>query len=225
MNLLAIDTTTQTGSIALLEEEKIISEKILDLQVTQVEKLLPAVALLFRETGWDFERLEGLAVSIGPGSFTGLRIGLATMKAFAQVHNLPLIGVSSLEALAHNAHESKKPVAAVLDAKRKEVYAAVYQFSDGHIDKILLKEQAIAPDLLCNTLKKFGPPLIVGHGGKEMQIRAGWVGRLALDRLKRGEGRDWRRLTPNYLRPSDAKVGVGPLWQGGGGRGPTPEIK
>lgn len=220
MKILAVDTTTQTGSVALLDGEKVVAETILDIQVTHAEKLLPGLDDLFKKEGWSFDQLQGLAVSLGPGSFTGLRIGLATMKAFAQSLNLPLVGVSSLEALAYNAHESQKPVAAILDAKRKEVYAGIYQFSHGHISKILLEEQAIAPDLLCNTLKKIGPSLLIGDGAaalkelfpgefgekEKMQIRAGWVGRLALAKIKRGEGEDWRNLVPNYLRSSDAEI-------------------
>ncbi len=202
MNILAIDTSSPVGSIALLQNETVVAEERLDIRVTHAEKLLPGIAALMEKAGWNFSNLHGLALSIGPGSFTGLRIGLATMKGFAQARDLPLVGVSSLEALAYNENRSKKPVAAFLDARRNEVYAAIYQFSDGQIEKVLLKEQAMKPELFSKTAKEIGAAVV---SGETMPIQARWIGKLALPRLKRGEGKDWKNLVPNYLRRSDAE--------------------
>ncbi len=201
MKILAVDTSTKIGSIALLDGANVISEMALNIEVTHSEKLLPAIEKIFAKVGWDFSELEGLAVAIGPGSFTGLRIGLATMKGFAQAQKLPLVGVSSLMALATSASTSDKPVVAVLKAGRGEVYASAVLFKDGILNKIILEEQAINPELLRKTLTSYEPCLTVG----EEQIKARSVGILGLEKLKRGEGKNWAGLVPNYLRKSDAE--------------------
>ena len=195
MKILAIDTSTKMGSIALTDGETHVRELLLNIEITHAEKLLPAIQKILQEAKWDFSMIEGLSLAIGPGSFTGLRIGLATMKGFAQALNLPLVGVSSLMALAYNGSESEEPVVAVLEAGRGEVYAYAATFKDRKIDKIILEEQAIKSDLLSKTL-----------GNYQRQIHARWVGVLGYRKLKRGEGKDWRLLTPNYLRKSDAEI-------------------
>ena len=202
MKILAIDTSTKRGSIALAEGDRCVSEKIFNAEVTHTENLLPAIDAIFKQAGWRLADLNGLGMTIGPGSFTGLRIGLATMKAFARVHHLPLVGVSSLLALATSECLSDLPVAAIMDAKRGEVYAAVYAFSKGDVSKILLKEQAIKPEALSNALKSIGDCRLPG----EDQLRASCVAKLAYTSLKKGEGKNWTSLTPNYLRLSDAEI-------------------
>jgi len=201
MKILAVDTSTKIGSIALLDGANVISETALNIEVTHSEKLLPAIEKIFAETGWDFSKLEGLAVAIGPGSFTGLRIGLATMKGFAQAQNIPLVGISSLMALAYSASTNNKPIMAILKAGRGEVYATAVLFKDGILSKIIIEEQAINPELLTKTLTQYEPYLTVG----EEQIKARSVGILGLEKLKRGEGKNWAGLVPNYLRKSDAE--------------------
>jgi len=217
MKVLAFDTSTKKGSVALTDGEKLIAECQQDLDIRHTEQLLPSIDKILNENSWKIGDIEGIAVSIGPGSFTGLRIGLATAKAFAGANNIPLIGVSSLEALACNAQPSEYPVVAILDARRKEVFASLVK---------VLDEQAISPENLCDTLKKLGPLTLVGDGaifykdifqeklGKQahflpddqMNIHARWIAHLALPKLKNGEGSDWEGLSPNYLRLSDAEL-------------------
>ena len=244
MKILAVDTSTRMGSIALADSEQLVAQIQLNLETTHTEKLLPAMDAVLRQTSWDLSHLNGLAIAIGPGSFTGLRVGLATLKGFAAAHHLPLVGISTLEALAHNGALSDLPVAAILDAKRGEVYAGIYQFAwskrhprengDPGIPAsagmtnctILMKETAIAPILLCNTLKELGPCWLIGDGAlhyqkifqetlKEnaffppeplMRLQAKWIAWLALPRLQKGEGKNWASLAPNYLRLSDAET-------------------
>ncbi len=225
MKILALDSSTRIGSVALAEAEQLIAQTELDVDVTHTEKLLPAVEEILKKTGWELENIEGFAVAIGPGSFTGLRVGLATMKGFALSHNRPLVGISSLEALAMNGVMSDIPVAALLDAKRGEVYAAVYQFERGIIKEILFKEQAIKPEFLSHFLKKLGPSWLIGDGAlayreffeknlkgqtffpphSMMRLQSKWIAWLALPKLQKGEGKNWASLTPNYLRLSDAE--------------------
>lgn len=221
MKILAVDTSTKMGSVALTKDEELIAQIQLNVETTHTERLLPAIENLFGQTGLKLQEVEGLAVAIGPGSFTGLRIGLATMKGFAQAQNLPLVGVSSLQTLACNALASDRPVVACLDAYRGEVYAAAYKNM-----KIIIEEQPIKPDILCNTLKDIGSCWLVGDGalryrqifedtlGEQasfappllMHPEAKWAAWLAAPRLQKGEGKDWEGLTPNYLRKSDAEL-------------------
>lgn len=220
MKVLAVDTSTKMGSAALTEDDRLIAQIQLNVEVTHTERLLPAIQILLEQAGWNLENLEGLALAIGPGSFTGLRVGLATMKGFAQAQNLPLVGVSSLLALACNGSAGDQPVLACLDAHRGEVYAAAYLKMEN-----VLEEQSIKPDLLCKPLKKIGPCWLIGDGvvryrqifedqlgeaarfAPELLMRpeAKWVAWLAAPDLRRGEGRNWQGLVPNYLRPSDAE--------------------
>ena len=229
MKLLAIDTATRIGSIALVAGDELVQENRFHAEVTHTEQLLPAIDAILKQVGWKLSQLNGLALAIGPGSFMGLRIGLATVKGFAQVHSLPIVGVSSLLALAHNGLLSEEPVVALLDAKRREVYAAVYEFQKGKLKKIRLKERAINPEILCKTLKKIGPCWLLGEGalvyrslfeealGKNaffpppslMTLQARWIAWTAVPLLKKGEGKNWASLTPNYLRVSDAELQKG----------------
>ncbi|MDO8494265.1 MAG: tRNA (adenosine(37)-N6)-threonylcarbamoyltransferase complex dimerization subunit type 1 TsaB, partial [Deltaproteobacteria bacterium] len=205
MKILAFDTTTRQGSVALAEDDLLIAEEVENFEITHTERLLPSIDRMLRKAGWQFSDVEGLAVSIGPGSFTGLRIGLAAAKAFALANQIPLVGVSSLLALACNALPTEKPIVPILDAKRGEVYAAVYVLTE--IASLTLAmtvpEQAIAPEKLEEILKQF-PTAIRVEEGAENRIHSGTIAKLALPRLKNGEGREWAYLTPNYLRLSDA---------------------
>lgn len=225
MKILAVDTSTKMGSIALSDNENLLAEMQLNVEATHTEKLLPAIETLLHQTGCDLSKVEGLAVSIGPGSFTGLRIGLATMKGFAQARQIPLVGVSSLLALAHNGLTSDQPVVAMIDAHRQEVYAAGYLFKNRSIENII-EEQAVKPDILCKKLAKLGACWLIGDGAIRysqifqehlgskvhfpptplMRLQAKWVGYLGWQSLKKEEGKDWTRLTPNYLRKSDAQI-------------------
>ncbi|OGQ04243.1 MAG: tRNA (adenosine(37)-N6)-threonylcarbamoyltransferase complex dimerization subunit type 1 TsaB [Deltaproteobacteria bacterium RIFCSPLOWO2_12_FULL_44_12] len=226
MKILSLDTATRMGSIALVDEDQLLGEIQFNTEITHTERLLPGIENLLQKTGCHLKDLDGLACTIGPGSFTGLRIGLATLKGFAQVYKLPIVGVSSLLTLAHNGILSELPIVSLLDAKRGEVYAAAYQFKQGILKETLIPEQAVKPEILCDTLSKLGPCWLLGDGAyvyRElftdrlqsnviyppeflMRIHAKWIAWLALPRFKKGEGKDWQRLTPNYLRPSDAEL-------------------
>ena len=226
MKILAVDTSTKMGSVALTEDENLIAQIQLNVEVTHTERLLPAIENLFNQTGLKLEQMEGLALAIGPGSFTGLRVGLATMKGFAQALALPLVGVSSLLALACNGLMSDKPVAACLDAHRGEVYSTIVRWYDSTMVQKIIEEQVVKPEILCDRLKDIGTCWLIGDGAIHyrqlfkdklgetalfapeplMRLEAKWVAWLAHPRLNKGEGRDWEALTPNYLRASDAEL-------------------
>ncbi|MEK7828599.1 MAG: tRNA (adenosine(37)-N6)-threonylcarbamoyltransferase complex dimerization subunit type 1 TsaB, partial [Deltaproteobacteria bacterium] len=109
MKILAIDTSTASGSIALLDDDQIIAELTTCTQKTHVERLLPLIKILLSSINTKIEDVDGFALTIGPGSFTGLRIGLAAIKGLAWSLNKPVVGVSTLEALAMNIPYSDKP--------------------------------------------------------------------------------------------------------------------
>jgi len=129
--ILALETSGETGGLALYRG-RLLAEVTLSGALTYSRRLLPALDFLLRQLGLDLSGIEALAVSVGPGSFTGLRIGLATAKALALVLKRPLVGVETLAALAAQVPESPLPVCAVLDARRGELYAALYRMVEGY---------------------------------------------------------------------------------------------
>lgn len=126
MLILGIDSSGKTASVALLSDGIILAEYTTNLGLTHSQTLLPMVAEIFARTGLETEALDGIAVSAGPGSFTGLRIGAATAKGIAMAHRIPMVEVSTLEALAYNAAESGAVVRPIMDARRQQVYTAAY---------------------------------------------------------------------------------------------------
>lgn len=128
--ILALDTTTFVSSLALSEEGAAIAELTVQTRVAQSESLLADVDGLLRRVGWTLGDLDGLAVAVGPGSFTGVRIGVTTARTLAWTLGRPLVGCGSLEVLAQNAAGHPGLVVPVLDARKREVYVAAYRTID-----------------------------------------------------------------------------------------------
>lgn len=131
MPVIAIETATMAGSIAVVNEKRVVSELTLNIKATHSERLMAAIDRLLDDTGLTLHDMRGIAVSIGPGSFTGLRIGLGTAKGLSFASGKPLIGVPTLDALALNIPFSRYTVCPILDARKGEVYTALYN-SNGH---------------------------------------------------------------------------------------------
>lgn len=127
MLLLAIDTTTNVCSVALGEKDKLWAEITLNTKKTHSQRLMPAVKNLLRDAGVDKKQLEGLAVAIGPGSFTGIRIGMATVQGLALGLNIPVVGVMTLDALAEGCSFFPGLICPFLDARREQVYTCFYR--------------------------------------------------------------------------------------------------
>ena len=130
MIVLGIETATMTGGVALLNEQRVISEYTLNVKTTHTARLMPALEQILRDSSIDKSQIDGIAVSIGPGSFTGLRIGLATAKGLALGLDVPLVGIPTLDALARNIPFSKHQICTVLDAKKKEIYYSLYRYDE-----------------------------------------------------------------------------------------------
>jgi tRNA threonylcarbamoyladenosine biosynthesis protein TsaB len=224
MKVLGIDTSTSCGSVGLIDDETVISEYLLNLPITHSERLLGAIELISKETRIAIEDLDGWAISVGPGSFTGLRIGVSTVKGLAFATQKPVAGVSTLDALAYQISSTPYLICPILDARKGEVYSAFYRFEgEGHL-KRQSAYQAINPEdlvkkikertiFLGDGLKTYGdylrnslPSLAIFPSISLNVIRASGVAKLGLDLLRKGEHLDLANFTPLYIRPSEAEM-------------------
>ena len=142
MYVLGIETSTKTGSVAVVSDDGVIAQYSLNIEVTHSERLMSTVDRVLKDTGLSMADFGGFAVAIGPGSFTGLRIGLSTIKGLALVTGKPVAAVPTLLALAWNLPYAAFPVCPLLDARKNEVYAALYTF-DGASYSQIMQEAAI----------------------------------------------------------------------------------
>lgn len=143
MLILGIDSSTEIAAIALLDNKKIIGEINLALYRKHSERLLPNIANLFQESNYNINDIDGISVTIGPGSFTGLRIALSTVKGFAQALQIPVVGLSSLEVLAYNYKEVEGLLVPIIDARRERVYTALF---DNYLKKVNFSNKRIWDD-------------------------------------------------------------------------------
>lgn len=158
MLILGIDTSQSLVSLAILSEEKLWAEYSFFSSKTQLKRLIPTLEKVLEDAGLRVRELEGVAISLGPGSFTGLRLGLATAKGLAQGLNIPLVGVPSLDVLACNLLFAQDLICPILDARRKEVYTAIYRskMSDARCQRAEGRRQKAEPHL-----KKLTPDLVI----------------------------------------------------------------
>ena len=164
MKILALDSSATVASVALCEDETLLAEYTLNNGNTHSETLLPMVETLLSHFGITVDDIDLFAVSTGPGSFTGVRIGTATVKGLAFAKNTPCIGVSTLEALAENALVLGGLICPVMNARRSQVYTALFR-SDGQALTRLMDDSALAIAELDNLLAPYGEPVtFVGDG-------------------------------------------------------------
>jgi len=223
MLVLGIETSTTQGGVAIVGEDRVLCEAVLNVEVTHSERLLPAVDRALGEARIGLDALGGIAVSIGPGSFTGLRIGLSTAKGLAYATGLPLIGVPTLEAMAWTVPAARWQVCPVLDARKQEVYAALFRHEADGLRRIA-EDAAMTPETLCRLIRT--RTLFLGDGvepyaslfrerlGDKLLLppvasrgaRPACVAELGRQRLLRGERDACESLIPRYLRPSEAEL-------------------
>ncbi len=223
-----METSTLTGAVALLDEDAVVGECRLNIAVTHSERLLAAVDRLLATARWRLSDVTALAVAVGPGSFTGLRIGVSTVKSLAFATGKPLVGVPTLDAWAWTLPFAVYPVCPILDAKKGEVYAALYRTGAGRPDRIW-EYRALTPEGLAAELSEGGhrPVVFLGDGvvpyapilsrllGADARVAppshrvpsAVTVAQLALLALARGEVVDPFSLVPLYIRRSEAELG------------------
>ena len=223
-NILALDSASLTGSVALCSGTTLVAESLLNVRSTHSERLLQQIDLLLSEAGWTLGDLDLLAVTTGPGSFTGLRIGIATVKGLAQVLGKPVVGVSSLQMVALNAPAVSVPICAFLDARKKEVYTQQFEASPG--GPVPLDEAKVLPpaDVLRSLTDR---TLLIGDGVLQYrqliettagdnillpwdtahQLRSSQAAWLAHRRWLNQDLSTAAELLPTYIRPSDAELG------------------
>lgn len=221
MKILALDSTALTASVALCEDQTLLAEYTLENGNTHSETLLPMVESVLKLFGLTTNDLDLFAAAAGPGSFTGVRIGAATLKGLAFDTQKPCLGVSTLEALAENLSMMNGLVCPVMNARRKQVYTTLFRFENG-VGTRLMPDSAIAITELDTILTQYNEPIwLVGDGYdlcKELlthpthqtheRLRrqsAYSVAQVALRNYRNGVQTTDSAMVPTYLRVSQAE--------------------
>ena len=223
MRVLAVETSANVASAAVMEDDLLLGEYILNHKKTHSQKIMPMIDNLLTDLELTPSDIDVFAAAVGPGSFTGLRIGVATIKALAHAVNKPVVSVGTLEALAWNVPHAEHIIVPILDARRNNVYAASYIWDEG------FKELGAAEDMTieecvesCGNFldtifigdgamvhreyitEKLGDKAIFPHGAA-MNLRASSVAAAAMEKAKRGETQSYAEMKPYYLKKSQAE--------------------
>ena len=230
MLLLALDTSTQAGSLAVLRDGRVVGEVSTWVDETYSSRMFRHLDFLLRELSVGLGEMDLFAVTSGPGSFTGLRVGLSAVKGWAEVYGKPIAAVSALEAVAAQAKAGERLLATLIDARRGQVYGGLYERRDGGLvrigDETVLTPveflEAIQRDtcgrdvaLVSPTPEVFAVQLEKSAFSRctveaVSSVLAPTIGQLGLERAKRGDVVDALTLDANYVRRSDAEL----LWKG-----------
>ncbi len=224
MLVLGIDTATHIASIGLAADGNVLAEESSSAGANHTETLLPLIAGVLDRMECSLSQVQGFGVSIGPGSFTGLRIALGAVKGFAYALGQRVAAVPTLEALARTVSDWEGYVCPVLDARKGEIYTALFQrSSDGQLDRVQ-PDQVTRPEEFFPSIHS--PCLFLGDGVErysallqqhcgpnsrllsfaEHHPRGGMIARMAWERFNRGESDDIGELTPSYVRQPDAEM-------------------
>ncbi len=223
MIILAVDTTTLTGSVALLEKSELLTEVNIDSSLTHSERLLPSVDFILKTNGLSIHDVDGFALAAGPGSFTGIRIGLSTIKSLSYASGKPVAAVSTLKALAWKLrHPHGRLLCPLLDAKKGEIYAALFESIEGGIQEIV-PEGAYSPDRFFTLLPSHRIIFFIGNGVDAYRNKvfeyfkdkarlshrsffvAYEIGLLGYELLKKKKGLSAQEIKPFYFRKSQAE--------------------
>lgn len=223
MRILGIDTATWIASVGLRIGQALVAEKSQAASGSHAVSLLELIEETLRTAGIAVHDLDAIAVSSGPGTFTGLRVSLSVAKGLAYATGARLVGVPTLEALARSVADQESPICALLDARKGEVYAACFQPTREGLRR-LTADLLLTPEALLEQLP--APCVILGDGvsryGEFLRHRVktpmtllspdaygprgGVVALMGAERLQAGESDDLSRLEPTYIRPPDAEL-------------------
>ena len=225
MRILAVDTSTFAGSVALLQERRLLAEINLVSSQTHSERLLASIDLLLKSLNQKLEDIDGFALAVGPGSFTGIRIGMSTVKSFAFAQGKPVAPVSNLEALALKIRRSQaRLLCPVMDAKKQEIYGALFEKDSDGMQEVV-PQGVYTPDRFFSQLPSHRIITFIGSGVPVYKQKifqyfkdkarlsprslfvAHEVGLLGHDRLKAGKGLNSFQVEPQYIRRSQAEEG------------------
>lgn len=230
MLILAIDSATPSAGVALVDENKVLYEELANYKKTHSETLMPMVERALKACECSINDISAIAVTVGPGSFTGLRIGMGTVKGLSLASGKPIVAVSTLETIAFNVHRVPAMVGVLLDARKQEVYTSLYDVS-GEAPAALCEEYALTPEKFVELALKaaeehnYSQIILLGNGYypyedyfKEalgemlvpvpshfMLPRASALGNLAIAKTRNKEFADAFSLRPVYLRLSEAE--------------------
>lgn len=221
MKILAVDTSSTVASAAIVDDSKLVCECVLNNKLTHSQTLMPMIDEVFKKSELNPSDIDVFAVSEGPGSFTGLRIGVTTIKGLAHACEKPVCGVNTLEALAYNLPFCPYVISPIMDARREQVYNAFYKWEDGNL-KVIKEPRAISLDDCMAELLKMGDKVVfLGDGVavfcnkirdtlKEQALFApqlACTGRAACvaEAAKNKETINYGELAPLYLRKSQAE--------------------
>ena len=224
MKILAFETSAKAASVALLEKGKLLGESYQNTGLTHSQTLMVMAEDMLKACGLTAQDVDAVAVAAGPGSFTGVRIGVAAAKGFAWGGELPCYGVSTLEAMARNLDVWQGYVVPAMDARRSQVYTAVFHADKGNLVRVE-EDMAISLVELGEKIKNYEEPVfLVGDGANlcyntlleevpglilpkehRMHQRAAGVALAAQAMMDAGDPGNAAELTPNYLRLSQAE--------------------
>jgi tRNA threonylcarbamoyladenosine biosynthesis protein TsaB len=225
MNLLSLDTSSRDASIAVLKNEEVLLEYNFTSQDNLSAMLIPSLEFSLKALGMQIAEIDVFGIGIGPGLFTGIRIGMATLKGLAFAEKKPVVGVISLEALAYKFTDTKKIIISLIDAKKEEVYLGGYRFNNGELVELvppcLLKIADIVP-----LVNRFPDRLFIGSGAEKhadflknnfsnssrlyrSNFLASEIGKIALLQFRRQKYLiNLQDLLPFYLRKPDAETNL-----------------
>ena len=223
MYILAIDTSGNVLTCAVSDDEKILAEEYSDVSKTHSESLMPMIDDVLKKAFLDIKDIEAFACAVGPGSFTGLRIGVATVKAFAQAGKKVCIGVGTLEGLAQNGILFEGSICPMIDARHGEVYSAIFKSDANEVKRITQTGAYAVKDLLldmpkvntlflgdgadvnCEEIKKaFGEKAFFAKRGMRYN-RAASIVSVAFNKISLGETLSYFDLTPLYIKKTQAE--------------------
>ena len=224
MLIFAFETSAKAGSVALMDENRLLGESYCNTGLTHSQTLLQMGQDLLKSCGFTPDEVTAVAVAAGPGSFTGVRIGVAAAKGFAWGGELPCYGVSTLEAMARNLGAWEGYVVPAMDARRSQVYTAIFHAEKGNLSRVE-EDMAISLEDLKEKIKNYKEPVfLVGDGAvlcyntlleevpglvlppeHRIHQRAAGVALAAQALIDAGDPGNGAELTPNYLRLSQAE--------------------
>lgn len=226
MKILGIETSTGVNSVAIVTEEKVLCEISLDAGPTHSSYLMNNIELILRYTSLKISDIEGIAVSCGPGSFTGLRVGISLAKGLAYASKKSIVGIPSLDALAYKNYGRGVIVCPMTDAKKNEVYFSLYTNHNNKFRKLIRERSSVIEDAV-SLIKEYYYETIIFAGDGSVKYMdylkkkfkrfnlapvssrfpsASAVADLGIIRIKNNDIDDFNQLLPFYLRESDAKM-------------------
>lgn len=225
MIILALDSSGLVASVAIANEEALLAEYTINYKKTHSQTLLPMLDEIARMVDLDLSNINAIAVSAGPGSFTGLRIGSATAKGLGLAMNKPIISVPTVDSLAYNLHGTDKLVCPIMDARRDQVYTGLYEFIGDKLS-IISSQKAVSIDEIIDEINKIGRETVFLGDAVPIQRdriketikvaytfapihmnrqRAGSTAALAIEYYKMGQVEPAAEHKPIYLRMSQAE--------------------